>query len=482
MSSTYLERCRVLHAEIEHLKAALVEDLKTDCKGHSKVLAQDHRVAGRIKKIRKNTRELLQIYKDADNRRAEELKEMAGRSCLQTFKDRVKDLNKYHRKQQIANEHIATEEKDVEVSVDWAGDEMGGRFLDLHELHKDYLNMPHFKDKNGEKIDYMMFLDRLFNFRRVRKQNKDKRYLDFYTKVLDYLVSFWDRTRPLTPSTKIISKIMEQFDFEWEAKELPGWFKPWKASKMNMHFGGDDDIEDEEDELVGNPLYDPVSRKLFTNFNTFEHFKKGKKYKRLLARVRCTDKWSRDIAATEKKIQVFAELLKGNLEATKEYIEKKQTRTYKEIQDALIEAERESDEELSEEEDMFKDTEIYNPLNIPLDFDGKPIPYWLYKFRGLNRTFTCEICGDFEYRGPRAFQRHFREWRHAHGMRCLGIPNTKDFHLITKINDAIALHDKIKKTKQQSAYRPDEEEEFEDINGTVFRKRDYDRLVRQGVL
>merc|ERR1719228_2355631 len=125
------------------------------------------------------------------------------------------------------------------------------------------------------------------------------------------------------------------------------------------------------------------------------------------------------------------------------------------------------------------------PFTIPsksLSTSIKPIPYWLYKFRGLNRTFTCEICGDFEYRGPRAFQRHFREWRHAHGMRCLGIPNTKDFHLITMINDAIALYDKIKQVKSKAAYRPDEEEEFEDINGTVFRKRDYDRLVRQGVL
>lgn len=33
----------------------------------------------------------------------------------------------------------------------------------------------------------------------------------------------------------------------------------------------------------------------------------------------------------------------------------------------------------------------------------------------------------------RNFDRHFQEWRHAHGMRCLGIPNTKHFHDITLI-------------------------------------------------
>jgi splicing factor 3A subunit 3 len=43
----------------------------------------------------------------------------------------------------------------------------------------------------------------------------------------------------------------------------------------------------------------------------------------------------------------------------------------------------------SEEEDVVEDKEdddrptIKNPLKIPLGFDGKPIPYWLYKLHGL---------------------------------------------------------------------------------------------------
>jgi splicing factor 3A subunit 3 len=40
--------------------------------------------------------------------------------------------------------------------------------------------------------------------------------------------------------------------------------------------------------------------------------------------------------------------------------------------------------------------------------------------------------------GRKAFDKHFQEWRHAHGMRCLGIPNTRQFHEITKIDDAYA--------------------------------------------
>jgi len=60
----------------------------------------------------------------------------------------------------------------------------------------------------------------------------------------------------------------------------------------------------------------------------------------------------------------------------------------------------------SESEDE-EDEIIYNPKNLPLGWDGKPIPYWLYKLHGLNINYKCEICGNQTYRGPKAFQRHF---------------------------------------------------------------------------
>lgn len=47
----------------------------------------------------------------------------------------------------------------------------------------------------------------------------------------------------------------------------------------------------------------------------------------------------------------------------------------------------------SDEEDEF----VYNPLKLPLGWDGKPIPYWLYKLHGLNMEFKCEICGERQW-------------------------------------------------------------------------------------
>lgn len=92
-------------------------------------------------------------------------------------------------------------------------------------------------------------------------------------------------------------------------------------------------------------------------------------------------------------------------------------------------------------------------LNILLCF-LQPIPYWLYKLHGLNISYTCEICGNYTYKGPKAFQRHFAEWRHAHGMRCLGIPNTAHFANVTQIEDALACKYKLIIIRNNGYHRP----------------------------
>lgn len=50
-------------------------------------------------------------------------------------------------------------------------------------------------------------------------------------------------------------------------------------------------------------------------------------------------------------------------------------------------------------EDDEEEERIYNPLKLPLGWDGKPIPYWLYKLHGLGVEYRCEICSDHVYMG-----------------------------------------------------------------------------------
>ena len=76
------------------------------------------------------------------------------------------------------------------------------------------------------------------------------------------------------------------------------------------------------------------------------------------------------------------------------------------------------------------------------------LPTYLNKYNSLLHIL-------YNFQGPKAFQRHFAEWRHAHGMRCLGIPNTAHFANVTQIEDAMALWDKLKVQKQEEAWKPE---------------------------
>ncbi|CAD6944360.1 unnamed protein product, partial [Tilletia laevis] len=135
-----------------------------------------------------------------------------------------------------------------------------------------------------------------------------------------------------------------------------------------------------------------------------------------------------------------------------------------------------------DDEDEEDDDKIYNPLKLPLGWDGKPIPYWLYKLHGLGVEYKCEICSDHVYQGRKNFEKHFQESRHAFGMRALGLPNTKHFYEITRISDALALAERLKKQGRQQAEEQGEAEEVEDEYGNTYTKKTYELLKRQGLI
>ena len=109
----------------------------------------------------------------------------------------------------------------------------------------------------------------------------------------------------------------------------------------------------------------------------------------------------KQVAVAEAKVAYFAEQLQDVVEATKRHVDKKHTML-------LEERNAELEEEEDDEEDAGEDGPLYNPLNLPLGWDGKPIPYWLFKLHGLGVEYKCEICGNASYFGRKAFDRHFQ--------------------------------------------------------------------------
>ncbi|KAL1844067.1 hypothetical protein VTK73DRAFT_2662 [Phialemonium thermophilum] len=136
---------------------------------------------------------------------------------------------------------------------------------------------------------------------------------------------------------------------------------------------------------------------------------------------------------------------------------------------------RDEDEEEGEEK-------IYNPLKLPLAWDGKPIPFWLYRLHGLGVEFPCQICGNYVYRGRRAFDKHFNEARHIYGLKCLGITNTHLFRDITDISEALKLWEKIQREEKKHKVDDGSIVQMEDAEGNVMPEKVYYDLQKQGLL
>lgn len=374
--------------------------------------------------------------------------------------------------------------------VQFSDEEGYGKFLDLHECFDKYINI-----KGVERCDYIGYLQSFEKVADIPKDRKGADYRSYLSTLYDYLHSFTARTRPLFDLEGEMAEALKDFEGKFERGECAGWAKEQQGAMA--HTGAHLDLSafDSPEELAslgldrlksalmalglkcGGTLHERAERLFLTKGRSlaelpaelFTKTKPGKGGKKENGK-------QRELAAMELQVARLAELLSDVRSDTVENVERKQARTDQERE--------ESEGEVSEEEqDDEEDDDIpYNPKNLPLGWDGKPIPYWLYKLHGLNISYNCEICGNFTYKGPKAFQRHFAEWRHAHGMRCLGIPNTAHFANVTQIEDAMALWEKLKVQKFDEAWKPEQEEEFEDSKGNVVNKKTFEDLKRQGLL
>jgi splicing factor 3A subunit 3 len=88
---------------------------------------------------------------------------------------------------------------------------------------------------------------------------------------------------------------------------------------------------------------------------------------------------------------------------TKSNVERRFSLTAREREQELLEQSKPAPPPTAAKEGAAEEEEeeerIYNPLKLPLGWDGKPIPYWLYKLHGLGVEYKCEICSDHVYMG-----------------------------------------------------------------------------------
>lgn len=510
-----------------------------------KMVHIDMAMAWLIKEQQDASKTILESYEDADLLFQDETDFLGGRirgheekNMWNAFYDRIKEVKNIHRRNPLSDG--VPEKRDrkwwverayeaVSVENVFSAEEEWGRKLDLHVFYEKYVNMKPLM-KWREKAFQMEIVTRLRRQKGAKfdvndpsvqeklaafKQEDYVSWLKSFDSVIDavprhfkykkepwkayinglneYLESLLRRSQPLEPVDKILEKFTEDFR------------EAWKRRTESAVKGATD-----SDPIVGRwctpatwnmDEYSQPTDFLCSSVEMLPQHMKGKAFKKaesrfeeltqaeITQRQEKSQQEDRILSFAEAKLRKLMEILTGQRDATVAACQLKQSMTVQELMDRELEEDEEIDivgaagEELEESNDESDDEEraIYNPLKLPIGWDGKPIPFWLYKLHNLGQEYKCEICGNYSYWGKKAFEEHFSQWRHANGMRALGIPNTTHFKEITSIADAVQLYDKLKVEADQRTFAP-ETEECEDPQGNIMSRRTYEEMRRQGLI
>ena len=470
-------------------------------------LNRDHQISGFVNRIQEQSERLRDVYADASGERTKEIQSIGtGDPFTEFYKQlgELKDFQKRYPNEPVENLERAYRKKvpgendalGSEVDNMFSGEESYGRYLDMTTLHDDYLNLTGVKG-GGQRLTYLQYLDHFDVFtspqcpvKRSQKLSDD--YFRYVGAIASYLESFKRRTAPLEDVDTLLKAFDDEFETLWLEEEIPGWEGEREQEQKSQ--APVDDIDDD--------LYCSACAKKFSNQSVFDGHLKGKKHQKAAAAKNPSDDADlvngqpngtstpvqrmkeRAVAEREFRVRKIASILQTARGDTKTNIERRQGMTERERQQEREALLAENAEPTGKEEgsDDDGDDKIYNPLKLPLAWDGKPIPFWLYKLHGLGVEFPCEICGNFIYMGRRAFDKHFNEPRHTWGLRALGIKNTSLFREVTRINEALQLHEKIQRDEKSVKTKGDNIVEMEDGEGHVMPEKVYYDLQKQGLV
>ncbi|KAJ3934564.1 MAG: hypothetical protein NXY57DRAFT_663715 [Lentinula lateritia] len=523
---------RQTHEEIERFERALYTLLSRNTSTHEGKVQNEHRAAQVLDRISSRVVALNNLYDDK-NAREQEINSLSTppnqQNNLEEFYSRLSKIREHHSKYpdsvtggfelELASllEEPSQDDDDYEdedpISLLFSGEEVYGKYLDLYANHTAYNNLKNI----GKRPGYLQYLDLLLEaqngpvHRELSQEARSTKDYEAYIMALHtYLLSFTKRTQPLGDFGLQQQEATVEFEKSWVAGELTDWTEENSNSKKTSVNGGTN----------SSGIWCSACQKYYSKQTVYDAHLTSKKH--VKASVKQAQN-SADTAPTNPNglststVSASSNLsslktrlhnsalhthlvtsllvpLAGTLNDTKSNVERRFSLTAREREQELLEQAKpkttsgsaaqngpsgDGDEGEGEEEEEER---IYNPLKLPLGWDGKPIPYWLYKLHGLGVEYRCEICSDFVYMGRKNFDRHFQESRHAFGMRALGLPNTKHFHEITKIEDALALAEKLKQEGKHEVFEQETMEELEDDEGNVYNKKTYEDLKKQGII
>ncbi|KAJ3528185.1 hypothetical protein NM208_g10321 [Fusarium decemcellulare] len=231
-----LEEQRYIHEDLERLEQGVADRIRDEPKHIRDRLNRDHEISQLLDQIQVQSNNLLDIYKDENGVRSQEIQQIGTGDPFEEFYKQLKDVRDHHAR--YPNEQAENSEQRYKIKrptdgepmpsiVDslFSGEEAYGRFFDLNTCHEAYLNLP-----NVRRLTYLQYLETFDNFSPghggVTRPNKlTDQYFKYVGQLADYLESFMRRTRPLENVDKVLASFDQEFETAWDKDELQGWEK-----------------------------------------------------------------------------------------------------------------------------------------------------------------------------------------------------------------------------------------------------------------
>jgi splicing factor 3A subunit 3 len=261
----------------------------------------------------------------------------------------------------------------------FTGEEAYGKHLDLYLSHSQYLNL-----KGATRLSYIGYLDMLRHGKVERtldvKEKSIPAYLEYVQMLYNYLVSFFERALPLINIHTKIKEEEDNFAAAWEAGQVEGW-KAESSKKASA---------------AGEGIWCPYCQKTYSKQTVYDaHLNSDKHKKRVTEGKMVSDPLQVNgspaphASTSREKLRAPARLtflitallryppIPERLAESRSEVERRMALTARER-----EAELEQTEEApppvepvraAEDEEEEDDGTIYNPLKLPLGWDGKPV-------------------------------------------------------------------------------------------------------------
>ena len=345
--------------------------------------------------------------------------------------------------------------------VKFSGEEYFGKYLDLYQLHQQYLSFA----QSDSNTSYLSFLQLIYDSRDLSWVPQSLQGETFLSNFIDYLSSFISRSMPLFDLPKVLQQISQNYENSGDSERI--------ASNAQAQIKGEtpDNFCIFCNKRLKNPEEFAQHCLLKSHLRKVAKIENKGGIENLVQKRIDSEKKNSEMRFTALSL---LSLVRDKLYATIENNKRRQSATA-----AVIEAEQDLDAPIVfEDSDDEGEEHFYNPKGLPLGWDGKPIPYWLYKLHGLSVEYKCEICGNKSYWGAASFETHFFAPEHVRGLKVLGIPPTKHFLYITSIKEAQKLAAKLKGTLTKEVWQ-EGNEEIETEDGHVLKKSAYNDIMKQ---